>query len=271
MIRRAVHLTNKLKERKGRKNCTWSNASVNRYTEAICAILNFSVKQRRIPYNPLVGFRKLANNSPEMLFWDDKEASSFLAWADEKYFDWNNTNPSNARKNYLAYLAVLNTGLRAGELWGLKVSDLQTCKNEAGATIFVQRQLNAITRQYGPLKGELVTNSDKSRHVPCPKILQDALCEMIQHNNIKKTEPIFQSVYGNPVTHKSFDDRFKRDIKRWGGKKIRFHDLRHTAATLMLSKGVDVKTVSEILGHEDLSTTMIYGLYVIRGGMRLLV
>lgn len=53
-------------------------------------------------------------------------------------------------------------------------------------------------------------------------------------------------------------DRFERDVKSWEGRRIRFHDLRHTAATLMLSKGIDVKTVSEILGHEDISTTMRY-------------
>jgi integrase len=58
--------------------------------------------------------------------------------------------------------------------------------------------------------------------------------------------------------HDAFADRFDRDVKRWGGRRVRFHDLRHTAATLMLSKGIDVKTVSEILGHEDLATTMIY-------------
>ena len=60
------------------------------------------------------------------------------------------------------------------------------------------------------------------------------------------------------MDHRAFSRRFERDIKRWGGKHIRFHDLRHTAATLMLSKGIDVKTVSEILGHEGLLTTMRY-------------
>ena len=48
----------------------------------------------------------------------------------------------------------------------------------------------------------------------------------------------------------AFADKFDRDVTKWGGRHIRFHDPRHTAATLMLSKGVDVKTVMEILGRE---------------------
>lgn len=53
-------------------------------------------------------------------------------------------------------------------------------------------------------------------------------------------------------------DRFNRDQNQWGDQRIRFHDLRHTAATLMLSHGVDIKSVQEILGHENITTTMIY-------------
>ena len=44
----------------------------------------------------------------------------------------------------------------------------------------------------------------------------------------------------------------------WGGRRIRFHDLRHTATTLMIGNGVDLKTVKEICGHKDIATTMGY-------------
>lgn len=47
-------------------------------------------------------------------------------------------------------------------------------------------------------------------------------------------------------------------MRDWGGKRIRFHDMRHTAATLMISSGVDLKTVKEICGHSDIQTTMNY-------------
>lgn len=49
-----------------------------------------------------------------------------------------------------------------------------------------------------------------------------------------------------------------KNLKAWGGRPIRFHDLRHTATTLLIASGVDLKTVKEICGHADISTTMNY-------------
>lgn len=61
------------------------------------------------------------------------------------------------------------------------------------------------------------------------------------------------------INHDNFVKRiFRRDLKEWGGKKIRFYDLRHTATTLMIASGIDLKTVQEICGHGDIKTTMNY-------------
>jgi integrase len=240
-------------------NTTWANSSVNKYTEAICAILNFSASQKRIPFNPVAGFKKLPKNSPEMLFWDEIEAGSFLAWASSKYSGPSNKCPRKARKNYVAYLLALNTGMRAGEIWGLKPHDLFFSEDGDGATIFVRRQLNGASREFAPLKGGVNADQDKSRHVPCSRELRKELEAQIQFNQIRGDKTIFQSTFGNPVDHDSFADRFDRDVANWGGRRIRFHDLRHTAATLMLSQGIDVKTVSEILGHYAESRIMPNG------------
>lgn len=252
-------LQKKLKARPGRtSDTTLANASVNRYTEAVCAVLNFSASQRRIPFNPAVGFSKLPSNSPEMLFWEEEDASSFLAWASTKYVDLSQKSKREARQFYIVYLLALNTGMRAGEIWGLKPRDLQFADDGEGDTIFVRRQLNRFTKELGPLKGELKTDKDKSRHVPCPMELRRELEALIKFNRTHADQTIFVSSNGCPIDHDSFADRFDRDLENWEGRNIRFHDLRHTAATLMLSKGIDVKTVSEILGHENLSTTMRY-------------
>ena len=221
-------------------------------------MLNFSASQKRIPFNPVSGFNKLPKTSPEMLFWDEKEAQSFLAWANRKYSNWSNLSRHKARKNYIAYLLALNTGMRAGEIWGLKPHDLFFNESGVGDTIFVRRQFNAVIKAFAPLKGGATANKDKSRHVPCAPALRKELETLIRSNNTRGDETIFQSVFGRPFNHDSFSDKFERDVRRWGGRKVRFHDLRHTAATLMLSKSIDVKTVSEILGHESLLTTMIY-------------
>jgi integrase len=76
--------------------------------------------------------------------------------------------------------------------------------------------------------------------------------------NLSNDDLFFVTEEGNPVGHDNFQRRFQKDLELWGGKAIRFHDLRHTAATLLISSGIDLRTVQEIFGHEDITTTMNY-------------
>ncbi|MBF0363864.1 MAG: tyrosine-type recombinase/integrase [Oligoflexia bacterium] len=113
---------------------------------------------------------------------------------------------------------------------------------------------------FGPLKGKQRSKSGiKTRHAPCNPVLLHELKELIRKNNIRSDETIFQTKDRKPMDHNTFGDRFLRDQKRWGcGRIIRFHDLRHTAATLFVAAGIDIMTVKEICGHEDIKTTMNY-------------
>lgn len=221
-----------------------SNSSVNRKTEVITAILNFSLKQRRIPYNPSLGFKKLRPEKKEMEFWSQEEAVSFLDKMNDRY-----PAGSESRWVYVSYLVALNTGLRAGELWGLQAQDVTS----DGMSLWIRRQFNRVTQDFGP------TKSKKARHVPCsPEVLSE-LQLLIAQSRLKPTQTIFRNEKGNPVCHDNFSDRqFAKDLKAWNGKKIRFHDIRHTATTLMIANGVDIKTVKELCGHSDIDTTMNY-------------
>jgi integrase len=221
-----------------------ANATVNRKTDAIMAILNFSVKQRRIPFSPANGFRKLSKSHAEMVFWDRNEAASFLGCMNDLY-----PKDSSHRWVYAVYLMALNTAMRAGEIWGLRVMDM----HEDGETIMLRRQFNRVTNDFGP------TKSKRSRVVPCPQVLRDELLGLIAKDKLSNMQTIFRNEEAKPICHDNFTDRqFMKDLKRWGGRAIRFHDMRHTATTLMIANGVDVKTVKEICGHADIATTMNY-------------
>lgn len=231
-------------------NKNLSKGTVNRYTEVICAILNHSVRHRRIPYSPANGFQKFRAANIEMNFWEKAEAQSFLAHTGSRY-------PKNSDKRwvYVVYLLALNTGLRAGEIWGLKVCDMV----EDGKTLFIRRQYNNVTKSFTLIKGKKNSKSGKlHRHVPCNKILREELFDIINQRNLTNDDLFFVTEEGNPVGHDNFMRRFQKDLELWGGKPIRFHDLRHTAATLLISSGIDLKTVQEICGHEDITTTMRY-------------
>jgi integrase len=221
-----------------------SNSTVNRKTEIITAILNCSAKHRRIPFNPTIGFSKLKRSSVEMAFWNENEAKSFLTKMDELY-------PSGHPKRwvYIAYMLALNSGLRAGEIWGLQPMDISL----DGKSIWIRRQFNRVSKRLGETKGK------KARYVPCPQVLTEELRKWIGKNGFKPNETIFQNEQGKPICHDNFSNRqFGKDLKVWGGRSIRFHDLRHTATTLLIAMGVDIKTVKEVCGHADISTTMNY-------------
>jgi len=74
---------------------------------------------------------------------------------------------------------------------------------------------------------------------------------------------VFPSMYGTPLDQKRLHHDFKRVLKKAGLHEIRFHDLRHTAATLMLINGIPLLVVSRRLGHSKPSVTLdIYGHYL---------
>lgn len=221
-----------------------TNTTVNRKTEVIMAILNYSVKQRRIPMNPSIGFKKLRKPTKEMSFWGESEALSFLNHTLIKH-------PRGYKLHwvYVVYLVALNTGLRAGEIWGLRPTDI----NREKSTITIRRQFNRV------IKSMSETKSKKARTVPCNQAVLSSLDFLITTLNIKDGETIFQNDERKPICHDNFAKRqFLNDLKTWGGRSIRFHDLRHTAATLLVGRNIDLKTVKEICGHADIMTTMNY-------------
>jgi len=218
--------------------------TVNRKLEIITAILNFSAKKRRIPSNPSAGFEKLKEVRDDIRFWEREEAEDFLGFANEKY-------PLGSRKRwiYVVYLLAINSGVRAGEIWGLQPQDIQL----GGEILLIRRQMDRVKRAFRPTKGK------SNRRVPCNPELLHELQTLISEKRIPEDKVVFQNKLGQPMLHDMFKKRiFDRDMKRSEEHTIRFHDLRHTAASLMVGGGLDLKTVQEICGHEDIQTTMNY-------------
>jgi integrase len=224
-----------------------SPATVNRKTDVFIAVLNHSVGQRRIAFNPANGFKKLKEVREDMRFWERPEAEAFLEFASAKY-----PLGSEQRWVYVVYLLTINTAMRAGEVWGFQPRDLI----QGGELIHVQRQWDLNVKgdiKFRPPKGK------KSRRVPCNEVLRGELTELIRSRRTPPERTVFQTRAGTPVSQDNFDDRtFQPDIQESGVKRIRFHDLRHTGTSLMIAQGYDIRTVQEICGHKDISTTMRY-------------
>lgn len=232
-------LDKKISDLKGKWNEAGNSVkTINNKMGFIHAVLNFSVEKKRISHNPLGVFKRTKSQDPDIAFWERKDAESFLIFLDQQF-----PKESKSRWKYAAVYTALNTGLRAGEVWGLKHGDL---KPELGS-IRVTRQFNRVSKKFTQLKGKA------ARSVPLGPDLLDEL----KYSGVKSSDLVFSND-GTPIDHDNFAATFDTWIIKWGGRVITFHGLRHTAATLMLLAGADVKSVQTIMGHKDISTTMKY-------------
>lgn len=145
----------------------------------------------------------------------------------------------NARRDYAILMLFLNCGIRRAELVGLNLTD-----------IYEDR-----IRVVGKGNKERIVYMGSS----CKKAIGDYLTERNQIV-LSDNRALFGSRDKNRISVSAVHRLVKKHMLAAGLDATQFsaHKLRHTAATLMLSNGVDVKTVQEVLGHENLNTTQIY-------------
>ncbi len=146
----------------------------------------------------------------------------------------------NAARDYAILMLFLNCGIRRSELVGLNLTDVYEDRIR------------------------VVGKGNKERFVyfgeSCRKALDDYLLERQQIHDASDPKALFLSRDKNRISVTAVHRLVKKHLLAAGLDPDQFsaHKLRHTAATMMLSGGVDVKTVQEVLGHENLNTTQIY-------------
>jgi integrase len=154
---------------------------------------------------------------------------------------------------YALYVLAVGTGLRQGELLGLQWLDVDL----VGGVLHVCHQLHEVNS--GRLwLGDLKTAKAK-RRVDLPALAVEALREHRQRM-LAEGHPhgfVFCDTDGGPIRKSNLTRRsFHPLLRRAGLPHIRFHDLRHTHATLLLSQGVHPKVVQERLGHAVIGLTL---------------
>jgi integrase len=170
-----------------------------------------------------------------------------------------------ARGDHLEALYVVSVtcGLRRGEILGLRWTDLDLGEARV-RTLRVARQLQRL-RDGSGLRF-VAPKGGKGRTIRLPPLAVEALkTQRVRQAEEKlKAGPlyedgglVFATEIGTPLEPSNIDRRgFKPLLKRVGLRDIRFHDLRHTCATVLLSEGVNPKLVQELLGHADIKLTL---------------
>lgn len=144
----------------------------------------------------------------------------------------------------------LSTGLRLGEICALKWSDIDMEQ----MLLRVNRTVQRIEMKTGRTKTALLETEPKSafslREIPIPQNLIDLLAPF------KREGTEYVLCAGKPMEPRTYQNHFKAYLREIGGSDYNFHTLRHTFATNCIDSGMDIKSLSEILGHSDVQITL---------------
>ncbi len=188
-----------------------------------------TVRTKQLSENPVVDleYPKLRKSLPKYL---TLEQSTALLQA---------VSGQNEKRDYAILMLFLNCGIRRSELVGLNITDVYEDRIR------------------------VVGKGNKERFVYFGSACRKAIDAYLPERNkrvLSDNRALFGSRDNNRISVTAVHRLVKKALLQAGLDSTQFsaHKLRHTAATMMLSGGVDVKTVQEVLGHENLNTTQIY-------------
>ena len=217
-------------------NAALSDSTVRRIHMVLSSALKQAVKERIIPYNPCDNCRIPRKEHREMTIIPPEKLGVYLREA-EKY----GVLPM--------FFLELSSGLRRGELLALLWDDLN-----------VKDHILSVSKQVTRIDGELVVTEPKTRNsIRRVALSQQAVDILVREHEQHPDNPIlFPSPRTGGYWSPDAVSRINRKLLEMAGieEHVRFHDLRHTFATMALSSGVDAKTLSSMLGHFSAGFTL---------------
>ncbi len=227
----------------GRRRQGLAPKSVLEIHRVIFNALDLAVDRQLIDANPARRARppKPTNRSAVPAIWNAEQLGRFLTAAHRLRF-------------YPALHLVAHTGMRRGEVAGLNWGDLDV--NTSSLSIVRTRQVTMGRTVEGPVK----TRTSRRRidlDVNTVALLEQWWRRLvIEGATIEPATPMFLSTYHRTPSPESFSQLFGRIIATTDLPRIRFHDLRHTHASLLVAAGVPIKVVAERFGHAHPGFTM---------------
>lgn len=227
------------------KKSKLSNNTILKIHRMFHLSLKHAVQWQILFYNPTNNVKAPKFTKSEMKVWTSETADNFLK-------DIKDTTL------YLPVMLAITTGMRQGEIAALKWKNV----NFENGFISVTHNMQRIENRY-ELKKPKTAKSKRSI-----AMMDLTIKELKKHKTFQKELLLSMGKHldddnficcwddGSPYTPHYISDNFRKYVSKLQYPKIRFHDLRHTHATMLLSKGVNPKIVSERLGHSTVSITL---------------
>jgi integrase len=203
----------------------------------------WAVKMEMLNRNPAQGLELPRKKRSGLTIWTKEEVNRFLSVAKKESV------------YYPIYYLAITTGMRRGEILGLKWQDID----------FEQGVIN-IQRSWTTTGKEAILTDTKTNFSARSINISKNVIEILkahrkkQEEHLKllgiKTDFVFVNRNGNLIRHNNLWRSFKTMQEKAGVPLIRFHDLRHIHASILLQKGVHPKIVSERLGHSSIKITL---------------
>lgn len=197
----------------------YSKAYVNRYLACLKTIFNLGIKNELITYNPMKAVKMLKEDNQKIRYLTEDEESRLFEFLPE------HLKP--------IVICALQTGLRKSNIlqlrWELVDLDFR----------FIE---------------VLAQNNKGHKIIKIP--ISDKLLKVFE-----SLPRISEYVFANPLTglpYKDISEGFNNALKKAKIENFRFHDLRHTVATRLVEKGIDLRVVQEIMAHSTIVTTQRY-------------
>ncbi|HEX4436678.1 MAG TPA: tyrosine-type recombinase/integrase [Solirubrobacteraceae bacterium] len=233
-----------------------SAGSIRKIQTVLSSVLSEAVEMGMIRVNPAMRMRLPAPAKGDMTILTAAEVRCLADAVDQHY--------------RVAILLAANTGMRAGELWALRRRDVdllrgvihlrQSVKRDTAAEDAPKKTVDAYGREVGPPK------SGKARNITLGQATKDMLAEHLTKPVPGGAGPdaaVFLTPTGKAIRHTVFMRRvFGKALKALPAdkRKLRFHDLRHSCASLLVAEGAPMLYVKERLGHASVTTTInLYG------------
>lgn len=222
-----------------------SPQSVKHHHRLINKVLKDAVKWQFIIRNVAEAVSPPKTKKIEMQTWNNEQVKTFLEVSKESRY-------------YLIYLTAINTGMRRGEVLGLRWQDIDFENN----ILYVRQSLQEVKKVGLTFKEP---KSGKSRSITITPSLTKEFKKLYKQQLEEKLllgreyddlDLVFAQKNGRPIQPTEMARNYRKMVDKSGLPYIRFHDLRHTHATLLLQQGVHPKVVSERLGHSTIGITM---------------